>query len=139
MRILTLAIAGTLLLVAANAAAQSSYPTTSSESISSVQVTAQSRTARVYQEHLDAVRGVYGMSNGWRMKVASAAGGITARIDRQPALYLVALSPDSYASRDGSVTMEFNRGEQGDDMLMRYRPDPRLAQVIEVKATLAQR
>ena len=140
MRLLSLAVAGALLLVAANAGAQSrQYPVTGSESISSVQVIAPARTARVYQEHLDAVRGVYGMSNGWRMKVSSAAGGITAQIDRQPAMHLVALSPDRYVSRDGNVTMDFNQGDHGDDMSMSYMPDPRLAQVIVVKATLAQR
>ncbi len=52
---------------------------------------------------------------------------------------LVALSPDKYATRDGNVTMEFNRGSSGDDMVMSYVPDRRLAQVIVVKATLAQR
>lgn len=139
MRPLTLALAASLLLVVADAAAQSRYPATGGDAISSVQVTAPARTLRVYQEHLDAVRGVYAMSNGWRMKVASAAGGITARIDRQPAMHLVALSPDRYSSRDGSVTMEFNRGDSGDDMLMSYVPDSRVAQVIVVRATLAQR
>lgn len=140
MRPLTLLLAVTLALVAANAAAQSrQYPVTGNEAISSVQVTAPARTVRVYQEHLDAVRGVYAMSNGWRMKVSSAAGGINAQIDRQPAMHLVALSPDRYVSRDGNVTMDFNRGDNGDDMLMSYMPDPRLAQVIVVRATLAQR
>jgi len=138
MRALTMAIAASLLLVVADAAAKS-YPVTGGESISSVQVKAPPRLVRVYQEHLDAVRGVYAMSNGWRMKVSSAAGGITARIDRQPAMHLVALSPDRYASRDGNVTMEFNRGDTGDDMLMSYVPDPRVAQIIVVRATLAQR
>lgn len=139
MRPLTLTIAASLLMVVADAAAQSRYPVVTGEAISSVQVTAPPRSVRVYQEHLDAVRGVYAMSNGWRLKVSGAAGGITAQIDRQPAMHLVALSPDRYASRDGNVTMDFNRGETRDDMLMRYAPDPRVAQIIEVRATLAQR
>ncbi len=140
MRPLPLAIAAALLLLVADAAAQTrNYPVTGDSSISSVQVTAPARTMRVYQEHLDAVRGVYALSNGWRLKVGAAAGGITAQIDRQPAMHLVALSPDRYVSRDGNVTMDFNRGDTGDDMLMSYVPDSRVAQVIVVKATLAQR
>jgi hypothetical protein len=35
--------------------------------------------------------------------------------------------------------MEFNRGEAGDEMLMSYRPDPRLAQVVVISSRLAQR
>jgi len=139
MRPLTLVMTVSLLMIAADAAAQSRYPVTGSEAISSVQVRAPARTVRVYQEQLDAVRGTYALSNGWRLKVNSAAGGISAQIDRQPAMHLVALSPDRFTSYDGNVTMEFNRGDTGDDMLMSYVPDPRVAQVIVVRATLAQR
>lgn len=140
MRPLSLALAASLLLLVADAAAQSSsYPATGSSSISSVQVTAPARPVRVYQEHLDAVRGAYAMSNGWRMKVDTAANGITARIDSRPPIRLVALSPDHYVSRDGNVSMEFNRGDNGEDMVMSYVPDSRVAQIIVVKATLAQR
>lgn len=140
MRRLALLSAIPLFLLAADAVAQSrSYPATSDPSISSVQVTAPARTARVYQEHLDAVRGAYALSNGWRMKVGTTANGISAQIDRQPVIRLVAVSPDRFVSRDGNVTMDFNRGENGDDMLMSYVPSDRLAQVIVVRATLAQR
>ncbi len=137
---LALAVALPLALLAADAAGQSrQYPLTGSDAISSVQVTAPARAVNIHQQDLDAVRGAYAMSNGWRMKVSTAAGGIRAQIDRQPAIYLVALSPDRYASRDGNVTMEFNRGDTRDDMLMSYMPNDRLAQRIVVKATLAQR
>lgn len=139
MRPLTLALAASLLLVVADAAAQSRYPTTGNEAISSVQVRAPARPVRLYQEHLDAVRGTYALSNGWRLKVNSAAGGLSAQIDGQPPMRLVPLSADRFTSYDGNVTMEFNRGDTGDDMLMSYVPDPRVAQVIVVRATLAQR
>lgn len=135
-----LALALTLTLLVADAAAQSRQPSAPrSGPISSVEVTAPSRTARIYQTDLDAVSGVYAMSNGWRMAVSPASGGISAKIGRQRAMHLVALSPDRYASRDGMVTMDFKQGATGDDMVMRYVPDRRLAQVIVVKATLAQR
>ncbi|QOY95916.1 hypothetical protein IM543_08815 [Massilia sp. UMI-21] len=140
MRPLSMLVVGSLLLLVAESAAQTrSTPSSANPALSSVQVSAPARAPRVYQEQLDAVRGVYAMSNGWRMKVEPAAGGIWARIDRRPAMYLVALSPNNYASRDGGMAMEFQRGESGDDMLMRYVPDRRLAQVIVVEARLAQR
>lgn len=140
MRRLALLSAIPLFLLAADAVAQSrNYPATGSTPISSVQVTAPARTARIFQEDLDAVRGVYGLSNGWRLKVSPAAGGISAQIDRQPAMRLVAVSPDRFVSRDGNVTMDFKRGASGDDMQMSYVPDSRVAQLIVVKATLAQR
>lgn len=136
LRPLNVAIAISLALLAVDAAAQArSLP--ARDTISSVQVSAPARP--VYQEHLDAVRGVYALSNGWRMEVSPSADGIVAQVGRQRAMRLVALSPDKFASRDGHVTMEFNRGSAGDEMLMSYIPDSRVAQVILVKATLAQR
>lgn len=141
MRRLSLAIPASLLLLALDAGAQATqYPVTGDPGISSVQVTAPARTVRVYQEHLDAVKGQYAMSNGWRLKVDSTAGGITARIDKQRPIHLVAVSPDKYVSRDGNVDMLFNQGEGGYDMQMSYVPaGSRIAQVVVVKATLAQR
>jgi hypothetical protein len=133
------ALAASMALFAADAAAQSRPLPASSGPISSVEVSAPARTVRIYQDDLDAVRGTYAMSNGWRMQVSPAPGGISAKIGRDRPMRLVALSPDKYASHDGSVTMEFNRGDSGDDMVMSYMSDPRLAQVIIVKATLAQR
>ena len=139
MRSLSLAVSAGLLVLASEAGAQASkYPVTSDSAISSVQVTAPAR--RIFQEDLDTVRGQYALSNGWRLKVDPAASGISARIDKQRPIHLVALSRDKFVSRDGNVEMVFNRGDQGDDMVMSYVPaDSRIAQVIVVKATLAQR
>jgi hypothetical protein len=139
MRPISLAVSAFFLLLASAAVAQETpYPATA-PAISSVQVTAPQRAVRVHQEDLDAVRGVYGLSNGWRMKVDTTTNGITARIDKRAPIRLVAMSPDKYVSRDGNVEMEFNRGATGDDMIMSYVPDSRVAQVIVVKATLAGR
>ena len=140
MRSLSLVLPACLVLSAANAGAQSShYPLNESESMSTVQVTAPTQTYQIRDDEVEWISGAYAMSNGWRMKVEPAQDGIVARIDKQRPIRLVALSPDRFVSRDGNVSMEFNRGAQGDEMLMSYVPDPRLAQVIVVKATLAQR
>lgn len=136
---LGVAVAVSMTLFVADAAAQSRPLPPGSEPISSVEVTAPARSVRIYQKDLDAVSGTYAMSNGWRLQVTPAPGGVSAKIGRDRPMRLVALSPDKYATRDGNVTMEFNRGSSGDDMVMSYVPDRRLAQVIVVKATLAQR
>ena len=138
MRTLSLALSASLLLLASDAGAQAKkYPFTAGSAMSSVQVTAPAR--RVFQEDLDMVRGQYELSNGWRLKVDPAAGGINAKIDKEREIHLVAMSKDKFVSRDGNVEMVFNRGDYGEDMVMSYVPDPRLAQVIVVRATLAQR
>jgi hypothetical protein len=87
----------------------------------------------------ETISGGYAMSNGWRMKVDPSSDGIVARIDKQRPIRLVALSPNLYATRDGNVSMEFNRGQYGDEMLMSYVPESRTAQVVVVTTTLARR
>lgn len=52
---------------------------------------------------------------------------------------LYAVAPCKFASIDGNVNMEFNRGAWGDDMLMSYRPNPGLAQVVVLSTQVAQR
>ncbi|MBQ5939502.1 MULTISPECIES: hypothetical protein [unclassified Massilia] len=131
------------LLLMADAGAQSGklpYPAISPSS--TVQVTATAPTYRIQSDEQDRVAGRYAMSNGWRMQIEPTGNGIEARIDRRRPIQLVAQSADRFVSPDGNVTMEFNRGAHGDDMLMSYVPessDPRLAQVIVIKATMAQR
>ncbi len=140
MRMQSLALAATLLLVAADAAAQSStsdYPATGQSSMSSVQVTAPSRGQRVPDADPDAVSGQYRLSNGWTLEVNPGYSGIWTRIDRQRPMRLTAVSKDTYVSHDGNVSMRFD--VERDEMVMRYVPQSRLAAVIEVRATLAQR
>ena len=138
MRLQSLALAATLLLVAANAAAQSpasDYPATGQ--MSSVQVTAPPRAQRVLDADPDAVSGQYRLSNGWKLEVNPGYSGIWTRIDRQRPMRLAAISKDTYASHDGKVWMRFDVAR--DEMVMRYVPQSRLAEIIEVRATLAQR
>jgi len=140
MRLQSLALAATLLLVAANAAAQSAssdYPATGQPAMSSVQVTAPPRGQRVPDADPDTVSGQYRLSNGWKLEVNPGYSGIWTRIDRQRPMRLSAVSKDTYASHDGNVWMRFD--VERDEMVMRYVPQSRLAEIIEVRATLAGR
>jgi hypothetical protein len=137
MRLLTLAFPASLLLLGSQALAQSaSYPSPDSAPIATVQVTA---PFMLSDTEADAVSGRYALSNGWRLQVGQASTGIVAQIDRQRPIRLVAVSADKFVSRDGNVTMDFNRGQYGDEMLMTYVPNDRLAQRLVVTATLAER
>jgi nitrogen fixation protein len=139
MRRLLLAIPASLLLLASNAGAQSThYPLVDSESTSTLQANAP-RAVHVDDLAIREVCGTYVLSNGWRLHVRPAWNGVVATIDEQKPMRLLALSPDKYVTRDGNVAMEFNRGEDRDEMLMSYVPDPRLAEVIVVRSTMASR
>jgi hypothetical protein len=137
MRLLTLAVPASLLLVASHALAQSgNYPTPDSAPISTVQVTA---PFLLSDSEAEAVSGKYAMSNGWRLKVEPASSGIVAQIDRQRPVKLIAVTADKFVSRDGNVTMDFNRGEDRDEMVMTYVPDTNLAVRYVFTTTLAAR
>jgi len=142
MRSQYLVLPASMLLLAGSAGAQTQhYPLSQPEAVSRVEVSAPTPAFQFWGYEAEAISGAYAMSNGWRMKVEPTDSGIVARIDKQRAIRLVALSRDRYATRDGNVAMEFNRGAQGDEMSMSYVPDLRTAKVIVVsaKATLAQR
>jgi hypothetical protein len=140
MRPLFLAVAATLLLAASNANAQTTTPyPIINESISTVEVTAPPHAVHVSDQETRAVSGTYALSNGWRLHVRPGWNGVYARIDDQPPMRLIALSPDKYVTRDGNVAMEFNRGPDGDDMSMSYVPDAQLAERVVITATMASR
>lgn len=149
MRPLFLILPASLLLAASGAVAQTEpiaqqYPLTDPGAISQVQVTAPTQPYKFWDYEAEDISGGYAMSNGWRMKVDPASDGIVAQIDKQRPMRLIAMAKDKYVSRDGNVSMEFNKGEYGDQMVMSYVPDMRTgqalgSQVIVVTATLAQR
>ncbi|MFC5512048.1 hypothetical protein ACFPOU_13050 [Massilia jejuensis] len=127
-------------LLASSALAQTlPYPRTDAPAISTVQVTAPMKTVRIQPDQAYVIGGTYAMSNGWHLKVRTASRHIDATIDNQQPLRLFAVAPYKFASPDGNVRMEFNRGEWGEDMLMSYVPDPRLAQAIVLESRTAQR
>jgi ABC-type metal ion transport system substrate-binding protein len=144
MRSLSLLLPASLLVLASNAVAQTATTlTTESGATSRVQVIASAQPFAFYDSDAEWISGAYAMSNGWRLKVDPSSDGIVAQIDKRHPVKLTAVSRDKYVTLDGNIAMEFNRGQQGDEMLMSYVPDPRTAQVVvnsaTSTATLAQR
>jgi hypothetical protein len=136
MRLSVLAVPAALLL-ASNAGAQSrNYPQVDTTSITTVEVTA---PFQANDADVESIGGRYALSNGWRLNVEPGNNGIVAQIDRQRPMRLIAVTRDRYVSRDGNVSMDFNRGDNGDEMMMSYVPDRRVAIVYVIKAILAQR
>lgn len=139
MRSLSLLLPASLFLLASTTGAQElPYPRDTAP-ISTVQVTAPAKLMRIKPDQAQVIGGTYAMSNGWTMKVRTASRHIDASIDREQPIRLLPVAPYKFASGDGNVTMEFNRGEWGEDMLMSYVPDPRLAQVVVISSRVAQR
>jgi len=140
MRPLSLILPVALLVLASSAGAQAQrQPGTEPESVTQVQVTAETQPFQFRDYEAEAISGGYKMSNGWRMKVDPSSDGIVAQVNREHPMRLVAVSRDSYVAPDGNVVMQFNRGSQGDEMLMSYVPESRTAQRVVVTSTLAQR
>jgi hypothetical protein len=140
MRTLPLLLPVSLLMLAAGASAQvAPAPQSDDPAISSVQVRAPARGLRIRDEQARNIVGNYAMSNGWYLKVRPALRHIDATIDNDKRLRLFPVSRYTFASSDGNVTMEFNRGSAGEDMVMSYMPDPRLAQRVVISSSLARR
>ncbi|MES2759918.1 MAG: hypothetical protein V4693_21305 [Pseudomonadota bacterium] len=104
-----------------------------------MQVTAPLRTVTIRAEQGRQIAGSYEMSNGWFLKVRPSSRYIDAAIDSEKPMRLLALSPDKFVTADGNVTMEFNLGVYGEDMMMSYVPDRGLARVFVTSTAIAQR
>jgi hypothetical protein len=140
MRSLSLLLPASLLVLASSAAAQVlSYPQPDTAPISTVQVTAPIKTVLLREDQARQIVGSYAMSNGWSLKVRAGRRYIDATIDSEKPMRLVALSPDKFVSGDGNVTMEFNQGAVGDEMVMSYVPDRRFAERVTISSLMAQR
>lgn len=128
------------LLLASNAGAQSQHPQPAgAQPASRVEVTAPERPFEFWGSDAEWVAGGYKLSNGWRLKVDAASDGIVAQVGKGHPIRLVAVSRDRYVSADGNMSMDFNQGTDGDEMMMSYVPDARSAQVIVATATMAPR
>jgi nitrogen fixation protein len=132
-------LAASMLLATGTVAQTLPYPRTETDPMSTVSVNAPPKTVRVRPDQAETIGGSYAMSNGWRLKVRTAARHIDATIDREEPMRLYAVAPYRFASIDGNVNMEFNRGPEGQDMLMSYVPDRRLGQVVVISSQVAQR
>ena len=142
MRPLSLLLSASLLVLSASASAGTMpYPDAETPaSGATVQVVAPAPEVLVPPGLVEQIRTTYGLSNGWRLKVEPVSRRfIEARIDRQRPMRLYAVSKDTFVSRNGMVTMQFDQGESGDDMTLSYVPDARLAQVVVISSRLAQR
>ena len=129
-----------LCLLASSAPAQTiPYPQAAAEPMSTVQVSAPVKAMLIFPHQAEQLAATYAMSNGWRLKVRTGSRHIYATIDSEEPMRLYAVAPYKFASADGNVNMEFNRGAEGQDMLMSYVPDQRLGQVVVISSTLAQR
>lgn len=128
------------LLAAACGAGAQALPTAPGQSVlPEIQVVAAMPHYPIKLAEARKVRGIYQLSNGWTLDVTPDWRKVYADINGRGRIEMLALSPDKFISADGNVAMEFNLGVNENDMVMRYRPDAGVAQIIEVRATLAQR
>ena len=140
MRALSLLLPASLLLIASSTGAQTTpYPQPDPSAASTVEVTAPARRAWVRPAQARLIGGAYDMSNGWYLRVNTAAHHIDATIDKQAPMRLIPVSRYKFVTGDGNVIMEFAKGSSGDDMVMSYRPSPRMAWIVVGSAPLAQR
>jgi hypothetical protein len=140
MRTLPLLLTTSLLVIASGASAQSSsYPLAASSPMETIQVTAPLRTVWLKDEQARQIAGAYAMSNGWDLNVRTRSSYIDATIDSEQPIRLMAISSDKFVSRNGNVTMQFNQGNDGDEMTMSYVPQNDLAQLVIISAKMAQR
>ena len=133
-------LASSLLLLSSSAFAQTLDATQpGTDPVSTVQVRAPVKTVWLSDNAAREIAGHYSMSNGWQMKVRPAARHIDASVDGEKPMRLLHVARDTFVSADGDVSMQFNQGEAGDEMTMRYVPDRRLGQVVVISSRLAQR
>lgn len=86
-----------------------------------------------------AVRGTYDMSNGWLLEVNPDWHRVYADLNQTGPVELLPASADKFISADGRMAMEFNRGVNANEMVLRYTPDGVAAHSLVLTSTLAQR
>ncbi|MFL6636828.1 MAG: hypothetical protein ACJ8HJ_31425 [Massilia sp.] len=136
MRPSSLLLFPTLLVLASGTQAQTLQPR---EPVAVVQVKPMDGPYRLRNEQARQIAGMYEMSNGWSIDVRPDMRHVDVVIDRNRPLRLLAISPRKFVSGDGNVTMEFSRGNDDNDMTLRYVPAAGLAEVVVSSASFAQR
>jgi len=136
MRPLSLMLIPVLLVSASGTQAQTVAP---DDPVAVVQVKPMDGPYRLRNEQARQIAGTYEMSNGWSVGVRPDMRHVDVLIDRNRPLRLLAISPRKFASGDGNVTMEFSRGNDENDMTLRYVPGVGMAEVVLTSVSIAQR
>lgn len=136
MRPLSLMLIPVLLVSASGTQAQTLAP---DDPVAVVQVKPMDGPYRLRNEQARQIAGTYEMSNGWSVDVRPDMRHVDVLIDRNRPLRLLAISPRKFVSGDGNVTMEFSRGNDENDMTLRYVPGVGMAEVVLTSVSIAQR
>lgn len=136
MRPLSLMLIPVLLVSASGTQAQTVAP---DDPVAVVQVKPMDGPYRLRNEQARQIAGTYEMSNGWSVDVRPDMRHVDVLIDRNRPLRLLAISPRKFASGDGNVSMEFSRGNDENDMTLRYVPGVGMAEVVLTSVSIAQR
>lgn len=136
MRPLSLMLIPVLLVSASGTRAQTLAP---DDPVAVVQVKPMDGPCRLRNEQARQIAGTYEMSNGWSVDVRPDMRHVDVLIDRNRPLRLLAISPRKFVSGDGNVTMEFSRGNDENDMTLRYVPGVGMAEVVLTSVSIAQR
>jgi hypothetical protein len=94
---------------------------------------------RLRNEQARQIAGTYEMSNGSSVEVRPDMRHVDVVVDRNRPMRLLAMSSRKFVSGDGSTTLEFSRGNDDNDMTLRYVPGVGLAEVVLTSASFVQR
>jgi hypothetical protein len=125
-----------LLVLASGTQAQTLQP---GEPVAVVQVKPADGPYRLRNEQARQIAGMYEMSNGSSVEIRPDMRHVDVVIDRNRPMRLLAMSSRKFVSGDGNVTLEFSRGNDDNDMTLRYVPGTGLAEVVLTSASFAQR
>ena len=129
-----------LLMLASGTRAQALQPVEPDPtSIAVVEVKPVDGPYRLRNEQARQIAGTYEMSNGWSIDVRPDMRHLDVVVNRNRPLRLLAISSSKFVSSDGNMMMEFSRGNDDNDMTLRYVPDRGLAAVVVTSASFAQR
>jgi len=136
MRPMSLLFIPALLVLATGTQAQTLQP---DDPVAVVQVKPFDGPYRLRNEQARQIAGMYEMSNGSSVEVRPDMRHVDVVVDRNRPMRLLAMSPRTFVSGDGSTTLEFSRGNDDNDMTLRYVPGVGLAEVVLTSASFVQR